>query len=218
MNATPTSASWEAQNDLPPLSGDNASTHEIIPETGVPAVQNAMNSRVDSVIEPTSSPDALPYFELAGHRLERYNHGTPNCPDIALNENERVASWTKPQAWSKEIDGQEHWFYNYPGTCAEAEFLGKEVPTIDQWMEMFASVEWDAVQKAEILNMPMAGYRNADDGKFYNAGDYAYVWSSSPKGDGYAHCAFLKRGNADAFRNWSFREFGMSLRFLADKK
>jgi len=60
----------------------------------------------------TTLTEELPYFELAGHKLEKQNHGTPQCPEIKINENN--ASRTKPQAWSKEIDSTTHWFYNFP--------------------------------------------------------------------------------------------------------
>lgn len=173
-------------------------------------VENTTKSAVATLTE------TLTYFELAGHRLEKQNHGTPQCPDIVLNE--KKASRTKPQAWSKEIDGQEQWFYNYPGACKEAEFLGKEVPTIDQWMEMLASVDGTAEEKAKALDIPLAGYRYASNGGFYFAGDYAGLWSSSPGGDGSEHFAILERGGTDASRFWDFREHGMSLRFLSDNK
>jgi hypothetical protein len=139
MNINHTYASEEAQNEILVLREGDQSNLKMIHETEARGIQNVMNSRVDSVMEPISSQESLPCFELAGHRLERYNHGTPNCPSIALNE--KKASRTEPQAWSKEIDGQEQWFYNYPGACMEAKFLGKEVPTLDQWMEMFANLE-----------------------------------------------------------------------------
>ncbi len=79
------------------------------------------------------------YLKIAGYHLELSNHGAPNCPDILLNK--KKASRAKPQAWSKDIEGQEHWFYNYPGACTEAAFLGKEIPSIDQWVEIFTSVK-----------------------------------------------------------------------------
>ena len=147
--------------------------------------------------------------------LEKQNHGIPQCPDIALNE--KKASRTKPQAWSKKIAWQEHWFYNYPGACKEAEFLGKEVPTIDQWMAMLAIVPGNAEEKAQALNIPLTGCRDADGDGFCNADVFAGLWSSSPGGDGSAHCAILGRGFTDAGRSWSNREHGMSLRFLSDK-
>jgi hypothetical protein len=216
MNASRSYASEEAQSGFLVLPESDQNILKMIHESEAYAINDAINARVDSVMEVAFSPEALPYFELAGHRLERRNHGAPNCPDIALNE--KKASRTKPQAWSKEIDGQEHWFYNYPGACTEAKFLGREVPTIDQWIEMLASVEGDAVQKAQTLNIPMAGSRYAVGEKFYNAGVFADVWSSSPKGDEQAHYASLGRGDAGASRYWSDREYGMSLRFLSDKK
>src|ERR1035437_10167107 len=93
------------------------------------------NLPVEETIEVVSSAvailtETLPYFELAGHRLERQNHGAPESSDIALNE--KKVSRTKPQAWSKEVDGIECWYYNYPGACAEGKYLDKEIPTIKQ--------------------------------------------------------------------------------------
>ena len=169
---------------------------------------------MSSVLSKFSIIESSSYFELAGHRLEKENHGAPQCSDIARNENE--ASRTKPQAWSKEIDGVEHWFYNYIGACAEAKFLGKEVPTIEQWMEMLESVPGNVVEKAEALNIPLAGCRNAFNGEFIDADVYADCWSSSPKSAEVAHCAVLDRGDSGAFRGWNSREHGLSLRFLSN--
>jgi hypothetical protein len=66
--------------------------------------------------------------------------------------------------------------------------------------------------------MPLAGIRDAEDGGFYNAGDFAFIWSSSPEGDDNARFAVLLDGDADVFNGWNYRELGLSLRFLADKK
>lgn len=156
------------------------------------------------------------YFELAGYWLEKQNHGAPECRDIAINEEE--ASWTKPQAWLQVIDGMEHWFYNYPGALAEAKYLGKVVPTIDQWIEMLGSVPGNTEEKAWALNIPLVGYRNADDGEFCGSGLYADFWSSSSGGKQSARCVVLKRGHADAIRGgWDY-DYGVSLRFLSGIK
>ena len=210
MITSHTPASREVQGDSLPPSADDQQTHM----SEAQAIHDGMSSRVGSVIESTSPLETPPYFKIAGYYLSRHNHGAPSCPDIAIGEQD--ASRTKPQAWSKNIDGQEHWFYNYPGACAEAKHLGKAIPTIDQWMEMFASIEGGAAQKANTLSIPMAGYRDAANGEFYSAGDYAYFWSSSPIGNVSAYWTVLARGDADAGRYWDGRVRGVSLRFLAD--
>lgn len=184
----------------------------------VKGAADIMKEKRDEFLENQSK-----YFEIIWHRLERQNHGAPECRDIALNEEK--ASKTKPQAWSQLIDGVEHWYYNYPGALKEAEFLGKKIPTIEEWMEMLASIPGTAEEKAEVLGISLAGYRNANTDGFSSADDYANLWSSSPDISssspditGYAHCVFWVRGNPDANRNLSFREHGLSLRFLSDIK
>lgn len=133
--------------------------------------------------------EALPYFELAGHRLERSNYGAPQCLGIKVNP--KNASRTEPQAWSVERDGKTHWLYNWSGAMAEAKHLGKRLPTIDEWMTMLGSVSGDAAAKAQALGIPLAGYRNAGGGVLFDVGRYADLWSSSPDGDVHAQYAYL---------------------------
>lgn len=154
------------------------------------------------------------YFEIAGYRLERENHGAPECHDIALNE--QKASWTKPQAWSHEIDGKIYWYYNYPGAWEEANHLGKTIPTIEQWLEILASIPGSVEKKAQALNTTLIGWRSIDTGRFCNIGDYAHLWSSSPFGSEGIYYPAFERDNSNIKVEWSDRRYGMSLRFLSD--
>lgn len=155
------------------------------------------------------------YFELARHHLEKYNHGIPQCSRITLNRKDVFQ--TLPQAWSKEINGQIEWYYNYPGACAEAEFLKRKIPTIDQWIEMLWSVPGESDEKARILNIPLSGYRNAYNSYFHYDLELANVWSSSLESNGAARYVILGRGYTLADTSSDDRGYyAMSLRFLSD--
>ena len=157
----------------------------------------------------------LPYFELAGYHLELQNHGAPSCPDISLNEEE--ASEIKPQAWLEIINSQEYWLYNYPGACVEAKYLGKKIPNLSQWMEMFASMPGDVETKIQVLNIPLVGCHSAGDGKVYGANLYADIWSSSARAHN-AHFVFLERCGLKVYPRQANRASGKSLRFLSNQK
>lgn len=172
-------------------------------------IQDTTQSAVTDIIEP------LPSLELAGYRLEPQNQGAPRCSDIALNE--RMASWTKPQAWLEIINGQPHWFYNYPGACAEAEFLGKKIPTIDQWTEMLAMVPGSAEEKAQRLNIPLVGHRYPIGGKFSEP-SFALLHSSSSKDEKNAYCITLEPGSKSARKNWGLYSRGLPLRLLSKEQ
>ena len=76
--------------------------------------------------------------------------------------------------------------------CAEAKFLGKEIPTIEQWIEMLASMPGNAEQKAQAINIPMIDCIDAADGLItdYDSG-CAYLWSSSEGNNADAYCITL---------------------------
>jgi hypothetical protein len=163
--------------------------------------------------EATTLTEELPYFELAGYKLEKQNHGTPQCPDIKINE--KNASRIEPQAWSKEIDGATHWFYNFLWAVAEAIYLGKKAPTIDEWMKMLASVNGSVEEKAKALGIPLSGFHDAKDGTFREEGDRAYLWSSPEDVLGNdAPYVFLPRGGSDHCGLWDNRGRGMSVRWF----
>ena len=90
------------------LKGSANEQHERLDET----TKHTLSVSENIADKVSALSETLPYFDLAGHHLERQNHGSPKCPDIALNEGE--ASTTTPQAWLQEINGQECWFYNHP--------------------------------------------------------------------------------------------------------
>lgn len=94
----------------------------------------------------TERPD---YFEIAGFRLAKTNFGEPTDRSIEINP--ETASHAKSQAWSKDIDGITHWFYNFRGAQQEAENLGVKIPTLDEQMKIFTSVPGNIVEKAQIL-------------------------------------------------------------------
>ncbi len=63
----------------------------------------------------------------------------------------------------------------------------------------------------------VAGYRNGNDGKFYERGKFSNFWSSSENGSNNAHYAYLKQGTSSANRNWNNRHHGFSVRFIVVK-
>lgn len=143
-------------------------------------------------------------------KLEAQNVWKPTCPGISINP--KKASWTEPQAWSHNIDGVVHWYYNWQGAMEEAEFLGKRIPTIEELMEILDNTPGDCEEKARVLGIPFVGSRNAGHDEFLNAGVYAGLWSSSEEDDEDARYAFLERGDTDARSYWYDRAHGMSLR------
>lgn len=172
------------------------------------SIKDTTKSGVEALVETT------PCFELAGYRLEKQNHGAPQSPEITPNKTNNLR--TSPQAWSRVIDGQEHWYYNYSGATAEAVFLGKTIPTIEQWKKMVESVPGNAEEKAQALNIPMAGYRLTEQGDFYGSGSYADLLSSTPKGDDGIYFLILGRAFTEAGTDWCYRDYGLSLRFFAN--
>lgn len=162
---------------------------------------------------------ASQYFELAGYYLERKNHGAPKCLDIIINN--KKASNTIPQAWSREIDGQIEWYYNYPGALAEAQFLEQEIPTIDQWMEMLATIPGSIKDIMNVLNSPMTGCRDATNNIFLSFSSYVDFWSCSPKDDDYVDYVYyviLGSRNVLPEKGHGDHGHGFSLRLMWSNK
>lgn len=101
-------------------------------------------------------------------KLEDSNLWEPTNPKIKLNP--KKASETIQQAWKNNWN----WYYNFPWALAEAEFLGKRIPTKKEWKQLTKQDE------EYILNMPKAGSRDRNNGLYYNQGTNGYYWSSSP--------------------------------------
>lgn len=84
---------------------------------------------------------------------------------------------------------------------------------------MVNSVSGNAREKAQALNIPLAGYRFADNGKFgSNEGVIAYLWSSSPNGDDRAQFVYLHQVGDGANGNCIDRGLGFLVRPFLDNK
>ena len=83
---------------------------------------------------------------------------------------------------------------------------------------MVNSVSGNCIEKAKALNIPLAGYRLADNGKFDLGGVIACLWSASPVGDDDALYVYLLRGNDAANDYWDDRGHGFPVRSFLDKK
>ncbi|MDD2916862.1 MAG: hypothetical protein PHH70_03390 [Candidatus Gracilibacteria bacterium] len=160
-----------------------------------------MNSQI---IEQTS------YFEIAGFKLAKENFGKPNSTELEINP--EVASHSKPQAWSKDIDGIEYWFYNFKASQKEAEYLGVTIPTLEEFIKIFATISGDAVQKAQVLNFPLIGYRNMNNGEFVSIGKRAAFWTSSCDGEIMADSICLQVSCQNAHGNLYGHALGLSTR------
>lgn len=103
------------------------------------------------------------YFEILGYKLAKAHFGKPTNPSMEINPEK--SSFQIPQAWSQDIAGETHWFYNLPGAEAEAETLGVTIPTLEEFLQICATIPGDAIEKAQKLNMPLNGYRNMNTGE-----------------------------------------------------
>lgn len=169
---------------------------------------------LDQVRHQTSTlTEELPYIGLVAYKLEKQNHGSPQCPEIKINEN--TASATIPQAWSKVIDGTTYWFYNFPWAKAEAKYLGKRIPTDDEWIKMLESVNGNSEEKARELNIPLVGLRDGHYNEFVEGGDFVHMWSSTAFDAGHIRYALLKRSNPKMLiKDTNDNRHGMPIRFF----
>lgn len=58
------------------------------------------------------------------------------------------------------------WLYNFKASQKEAEFLNITIPTLEEFMKIFSMTPGNAIEKARILNLPLMGYRNMNNGEF----------------------------------------------------
>ena len=66
-------------------------------------------------------------------------------------------------------------------------------------MKMLESVTGNALKKAQALGIPLAGDRDAKNGKFCGEGVFAILCSSSEFDSDNAHCAYLGYDSPGAF-------------------
>ena len=43
-----------------------------------------------------------------------------------------------PQAWSREVDMKEYWYYNWEAAQIEASIRKKRLPTFDEWKTLLS--------------------------------------------------------------------------------
>ncbi|MCK9272739.1 hypothetical protein M0P65_04310 [Candidatus Gracilibacteria bacterium] len=113
------------------------------------------------------------FIEINGIKLETKNLGRPQNPTIQINPTK--ASETISQAW--EHDG--NWYYNFNGAQQEAKYLGKRIPTKEEWEEIVEEFGRDGERLSLELNMPMAGSRHYRTGLNNDQGTSGYYLSSS---------------------------------------
>jgi len=140
--------------------------------------------------------------------LEDCNLWKPTNPKINIWD--KNASDCFPQAWNNNWK----WCYNWTGALAEAEYLGKKIPTKEQWEEIVKPFWNDWKLLSERLNLPFVGYRSWYNGYYNNQSADAVYWSSTT----YSNLAyyldygtsFISTGNS------SNRGDGFSVRCLKD--
>jgi len=113
------------------------------------ALNLVMNTRANVIMEDggikvpesiTGVIDRGTHLEVDGWKVSKENLGEPTLPKGEIEINTKKASRTAPQAWSKEVDGQTLWFYNYEGAKKEIEHRGEYCPTRDELLQMVNSV------------------------------------------------------------------------------
>ena len=99
--------------------------------------------------------------------LEAHNLRKPTCPDIVINPKE-WGSETEPQACKYKGN----WYYNAPAFEKETKFIGKRVPTHEEWQEILK--ETPANKIFDFVGCRYFG----TTGTFNSRTTGVYVWSS----------------------------------------
>ena len=106
--------------------------------------------------------------------LEDNNLWKPTNPKIRI-WHENTSDWF-PQAWNNNWK----WCYNWQWDLQEAEYLGKKIPTKEQWKEIVKPFWKDWKSLSEKLNLPFVGYRSWYNDYYNNQSVGASYWSSTP--------------------------------------
>ncbi len=89
--------------------------------------------------------------------LEDVNLWRPKNPNVEINP--KTNSEKIPQAW----EYYENWYYNFPWAIAETQYLGKRMPTKNEWKQI---IKWGW------LNLPLLGSNSPYDRDHANGIDH----------------------------------------------
>lgn len=156
------------------------------------------------------------HIDLNWYKIENHNHGKPLCKDILIEEelsNHKRLPSHQPLAWSRKINGKIEWFYNYHWALKESHFVGKKIPTINDWMKIFIGIE--VADIIHPIGIPLNGYWNTLEQKYIRTWEVAYLWSSSPWDNDEMRFIAIREKDTVVSRWWWEKNHGMSLRFLA---
>jgi hypothetical protein len=82
--------------------------------------------------------------------LEDEDHWKPQNPEITINPKKWMIQ--EPQAWSYSSGWLEYWLYNATGAYLESVYLGKRIPTLDEWIELIDNKSIGPDDKIKIFN------------------------------------------------------------------
>ena len=132
-------------------------------------------------------------------QLEQFNRGKPTSPNVKTPKNNASVPDGTPAAWD---NGYGEWLYNHWGAEEECKFLGKRMPTDE---------EWNLFSKENIPNLGYSGYRGTDS-NYYNRTYNTYLWSSTQVDASSAWLRGLNYSVPSVYRTSDAKALGFSLR------
>lgn len=178
------------------------------PICGVSAIIQRIASRISGISHQWET------IKIRDTLIDSHDIWKPTSPIISVNDAE--SSKTQPQAWNHTITIHWHthdvWFYNYLGALTEAHHQGKRLLSVAEWMNIFKSLQWDANQKAKLLNMSMFWYRSASNNQFCAQNDCVNYWTNTEVNTNSVQCIYLWEGADGASRWYGNRGRGVPLR------
>lgn len=142
-------------------------------------------------------------FEKKELRLEPHNLWKPTNPIIQIGD--EIATETIPQAW--EYEG--NWYYNWEGAMAEAKYLGKRIPTDEEWTQLLKGKNIKSFIKEN--NLEPSGYRDTNS-NYYTRTYSASLWSSTQVGASSAWQRYFNYSMPSVNRGSNTKAHGFSLR------
>lgn len=155
------------------------------------------------------------FFEVGKYKIETRNHGRPKCWEVQINS-QTNDPWI-PKAWSKEVNGELIWFYNLYGAIKESIYLGKEMPSINDWMVMLehSHNSMDTIRKK--LNMYPAWYLLPENEDIKKSWCDAFLWSRTKHCDEKYCFVSLRWNDTKPSRWWWEMDLWLPIRFLYKK-
>ena len=112
--------------------------------------------------------------------------------------------------FEQEIDWVKHSYFTFDAAVRE---FWDRLPNKDELQEAINAIPWNCKEKANVLNIPFAGWRFSGI-SWDDVGSGAYLWSSSSQDASDAYYVCLQQSGDDAGRNWNRRSDGLSVRLL----